>query len=103
MKFGLNLKEIKLVKQFLEFLSVELSRKSCNDFDFPSNWSEDDVRVFIRQYHQWNENKVSPEDYDPEDLHLPDYCVVSILAEKIDNFYSAISDMKCRHCGRNSN
>ena len=74
-------KEKKLASVMLDLLSHILSNRSCNDFDFPESWSKSDILNFVKEYHEWNGD---PEEFDEEYLHLPDFCVASLLSVKLN-------------------
>ncbi len=78
MKVSKNEKELCI--KMLELLSDILGNRCCNDFDFPESWSKEEVIKFVKDYHDWNGD---PEEFSEEYLHLPDFGVVSLLAERL--------------------
>lgn len=77
----MNTKERKLAVAFLRDLSEVLGNRICNDWKFPSDWTLDERRAFVLEYHTWNGD---PEEFDPNFLVLPDFAVASFLAHKIN-------------------
>lgn len=73
-------KELILAAEFLEQYSDDLSDNGCNDWEYPDDWTEQEKIDFCREYHDFNK---SPEDFDPDDLTLPDFAVASFLAHKL--------------------
>jgi len=73
-----------LAVNFLNLASEEFSNHGCNDVDekYFKNWSIKERQQFVKEYYDWNGD---PENYDPEFLHLPDFCIFSFLAHKILN------------------
>lgn len=76
----MNHKELILAAEFLEQHSDDLSDNGCNDWEYPDDWTEQEKIDFCRKYHSFNK---SPEDFDPDDLTLPDFAVASFLAHKL--------------------
>jgi len=78
-------KEIKLAQYFMERASEELGNNSCNDVEEEvwQEWTLEERKKFIKDYHEWNGD---PEDYDDEELHLPDFAVMSFLSSKLERF-----------------
>lgn len=79
----MNHKELILAAEFLEQHSDDLSDNGCNDWEYPDDWTEQEKIDFCREYHNFNK---SPEDFNPEDLTLPDFAVASFLAHKLSNY-----------------
>jgi hypothetical protein len=73
-------KWIKLAADLLEEASDEFSNHGCNDWDFPSDWTKEEQQEFVKAM---NEDNGTPEEYDPEHLHVPDWWVMSFLARQI--------------------
>lgn len=46
----MNTKEIALLLTFLNDYLEQLKNNSCNDFEFPKNWSQEDVENFNRRF-----------------------------------------------------
>lgn len=76
----LSQKERSVLLDFLEDYSGVLSRRICNDWNFPDDWTTEERENFCRAYHEWNGD---PGEYDPKHLHLPDGAVVDFLAFKL--------------------
>jgi hypothetical protein len=73
-------KERAVAAQLLEMASEEFGNHGCNDWDFPKGWTKEEKIAFCKEYHEWNGD---PEDFDPNFLHLPDYAVMSFMADKL--------------------
>ena len=78
----MNKKELLLAAKMLDMYSKSLGNNTCNDFDFPSNWTEDEKKSFVFDYHEWNGD---PEEFSEKHLSLPDFAISSFLAVKLDN------------------
>lgn len=76
---NLNKKEIELLIMFLKDYVQELSCNGCNDFEFPEDWTEQDIKTFNEQ------NSVhSYEDDDGTIVYAQeDFCVVGGLINKL--------------------
>lgn len=70
----------KLIASMLEDYSCLISRNICNDWNFPDDWTLEQRKEFCIAYHNWNGD---PEEFDPENLTLPDYAVASFLSDLI--------------------
>ena len=82
-----NNKELKLAQYFMERASEEFGRNICNDIDDVvwENWTVEERRKFVKDYHDWNGD---PEDYDEEELHLPDFAIISFLSYRLEKISS---------------
>jgi hypothetical protein len=76
----MNVKEKKLAAKMLNKLSDILGNNSCNDFDFPEDWSKQERQLFIAEYHIENGD---PEEFDYNCINLQDFCVADLLADKL--------------------
>ena len=74
-------KEKKLIISFLKELSNNMGNAGCNDWNFPDDWSHEEKLSFVMDYHVFNN---FPEDFDKNNLNLPDFCVVDLLAHKLE-------------------
>jgi len=74
--------EKKLASKMLELLSDILGKRGCNDFEFPESWSEDEVKSFVKDFHEWNGD---PEEFSEDRLYIQDYSVAGLLSEKLKN------------------
>jgi len=61
----------------LEEYSDALSCSSCNDWEFPIDWTLQDKQEFVKAAHEWNGD---PEEYDKDNLRMPDFFVASYLS-----------------------
>ncbi len=77
---NLNKKETMLAAVFLDQLSEKMGSSCCNDWEFPEDWSIDEKKLFVKEFHDWNGD---PEEYDENCLSLPDFCVAGFLSEKL--------------------
>jgi hypothetical protein len=78
----MNNKEKKLAADFLEMASNEFSNHGCNDVpdEFFEGWTLSEKQKIVKEYHISNN---SIEDYDPNYLHLADFCLMDLLSEKL--------------------
>ncbi len=78
----LNEKEKQLASYWLSRASELYSNHGCNDVEEKvwKGWTTEERRQFVKEYHEYNGD---PEEYDPNDLHLPDFAIISWLAYKI--------------------
>ena len=70
----------------LELASSELSNNGCHDWHFPKSWSKKEKQAFVKSFHEWNGD---PEEYDPNDLDLPDWAVASYLSHLVKEMANA--------------
>lgn len=75
-------KELKLAGELLDKASDVYANYGCNDWEFPPDWTLEERRTFVKEYHDYNG---SPDDYDPDDLWLGDFQVMAFLAHKLIN------------------
>lgn len=73
-------KEMHLAATLLQLAGEHYSNHGCNDWDFPADWTMDEQRAFVREYHEYNGD---PQEYDPHFLHLSDSAVMGFLAHKL--------------------
>lgn len=80
----INIKEKNLISEFLEIASDKFSNHCCNDVDESLfvDWTSDERKQFVKEYHEWNGD---PEEFDDKFLVLPDYAIMSFLADKLKN------------------
>lgn len=69
-------KWITLAAVMLDAASDHYGNHGCNDWDYPSRWTDAEREEFGRAVKRWNGNEG---DYDPE-LPPPDYIVMGFLA-----------------------
>lgn len=81
----MNQKEKQLAAKMLELASDEFSNHGCNDVEDSvyEGWTIEERRDFVLEFHQWNERRIDPVDYDPNFLHLQDTSIMSFLAHKL--------------------
>lgn len=77
----LNKKEKQLLLDFLEQLYDYLGNEGCNDWEFPEDWTEKEKAKFVKAFHDLNGD---PEEFDKDNLNLPDFCVVALLKHKLE-------------------
>jgi hypothetical protein len=70
-------KWLRLAAEFLEKAADKFSSHGCNDWEFPANWDDAEKRGFIKAIHEDNGD---PENFDPDNLHIPDWLAMSFLA-----------------------
>lgn len=77
----MNKNMIKMILYFLGDYEEELSDRICNDFNLKEFIPEKREREqFVKDYHNWNGD---PEEYNPDNLNLPDFAVVTFLIERL--------------------
>jgi hypothetical protein len=78
----MNEKEIILTSKFLKMASEEFSNHGCNDVDnsFFEGWTQEEREQLVKDYLEYNGN---PETFDKNYLWLPDWCLMSFLADKL--------------------
>lgn len=81
----MNKLELLLVASFLEVASQHFSLHGCNDVDdaFFANWTKEERQGLVKKMHDWNGD---PEEFNPNFLDLPDWFLMSYLAEKLKTF-----------------
>lgn len=74
--------EKKLAAQMLEIAGEKFGNHSCNDVDesFYNGWTIEERQKFVKEFHEWNGD---PEEYNEKFLHLPDFALMSFLANKL--------------------
>jgi hypothetical protein len=74
--------EKQLAAKMLELASDEFSNHSCNDVpkSFWNGWTTEQRKVFVKEFYEHNGD---PENYDEDNLHLPDSAIMSFLAYKL--------------------
>jgi len=77
-------KEKLLIIRFLEQASDEYSNRTCNDWKFPSDWTKEEKIEFCKEFHEWNGDS---EEFNEDNLRLPDFAVMSFLAHKLYQTY----------------
>ncbi|WP_396180215.1 hypothetical protein [Flavobacterium sp.] len=73
----MNEKQKVLASVMLDKYSIVLASNVCNDWHYPENWTEQEKAEFCKGYHDWNGD---PEEFDLDNLHLPDFGVAAYLA-----------------------
>ena len=73
-------KEKQLAAQMLKDFSHVLGRNVCNDFDFPSDWTAEEINAFCNRYHEWNGDA---DEIKEPNICLPDYAIAAFLAHLI--------------------
>jgi hypothetical protein len=70
-------KQKQLAAAMLNDYSEHLGCTSCNDWDFPEDWTHQEQVEFCKGYHEWNGD---PEEFSENRLYLPDFAVAGYLA-----------------------
>ena len=75
-------KEIKLAADLLLLASDQFANHGCNDMpdEYFKDWTLEERQTLVRQYWEWNG---TPQEYDPEFLHIGDSFLMYFLAEKL--------------------
>jgi len=78
----MNTREKQLAARMLEMADEEFGNHGCNDVDesIYEGWTRRQRQAFVRGYHEYNGD---PEEYDPDQLDLPDFCIMGYLASKL--------------------
>ena len=76
----MNPKWLKLAADMMRAYSDALGSNGCNDWDFPADWTEAEKAEFCLAEEVWNG---SPQDFDPDNLVLPDFAVAGFLAAQL--------------------
>lgn len=76
----MNEKWLKLAGKLLEKASEEFSNHGCNDWKFPVDWTVEERREIVKKMYEENGD---PENYDPKHLHVPDWWIMSFLADQL--------------------
>ena len=78
----MKLHERELAASMLEIAAEKFSNHGCNDVEESlfGGWTLEQRQEFARQYHEWNGD---PEEYDPKYFHLPDWAIMSFLADRL--------------------
>ena len=73
-------KERILVAHLLDMASDEYSNHGCNDFDWEQFFTKDEMKKICQDIETWNG---SPEEYDENHLHTPDWLFMSYYRDRI--------------------
>lgn len=78
----MNIKEKELAAKMLKLASDYFGNHGCNDVEESvyDGWTKEERQHFVKEFEEWNG---SPQDYNPDDLHLPDWAIMSFLAFKL--------------------
>lgn len=74
--------EKQLASAMFKDYSDVLGNRCCNDFEFPSDWSEYQKIDIVKEYHERNGD---PEEFNSDYPKLPDFAIASFLAYKLRN------------------
>lgn len=80
-------KELDLAIGFMDTLSERLGTDGCNDWNFPPDWTREEIIKFVKEYHEYNGD---PHEFNEHFLHLPNYAVAAFLSYKL-----ALRDESC--------
>ena len=75
-------KEKLMAAYWLDEASNLYGNHGCNDIPKRvwDGWSIKERKQFVKDFGGFNGD---PEDYDPDEIDLPDFCVMSLLADKL--------------------
>lgn len=76
----LSKKETSLAACLLDDHAAHLGSQSCNDWEFPSGWSQEERQGFCQSYHDWNGD---PEEFDADNPSLANFEVANFLAARL--------------------
>jgi hypothetical protein len=85
----LNDKDYELLKDFLDDYSQVLSNNSCNDWNFPEDWTQEEVDEFVGLYtfanfpSNPNGDGVCYSNW-AKNRYMPDSCVLAVLRYKME-------------------
>lgn len=71
---------LKLAGELLEEAADTYSNHTCNDWDWPEGWTDDQKREIVKAMHEDNGD---PEEYNPKQLDVPDWWVMGFLADQL--------------------
>ena len=69
---------IKLAADLLEIASDKFANHSCNDFDLPESWSDEECDEFTFMMQQWNGD---PENHEPGSRITMDWFAMAFLSK----------------------
>lgn len=77
-------KHKKLLIDFLEEYSERLGNDGCNDWNFPDDWTEEDIKEFVNMFafaNRPNDPNGDGENYSnwAESKYMPNDCAVAVL------------------------
>ena len=75
----LTAKDMQLAAKFLKEFSARLGNDGCNDWEFPSDWTESETAQFKLDICEWNNGGETVDDWQS----VPNWVAVDILAEKL--------------------
>ena len=74
-------KEKEIASAMLKHHSSALGYRCCNDFEWPSNWTDEEKTKFTKEFHDWNGD---PEEYKQGDVLSSDFSVAAFIAFKLE-------------------
>ena len=83
----MNKKYKQLVIDFLKEAEDQLGNNGCNDWEFPKDWTQDEIKEFYATFSKANcPPDGDGEDYsqDIENRYMADFCVVSTLIHLLE-------------------
>ncbi len=78
----LTVKEMQIAAAMLDDYSDYLGNRTCNDFEWPCNWNDEEKTKFTKEFHDYNGD---PEEYEEGDILNSDFSVAGFLAFKLKN------------------
>lgn len=85
----LNKKEQEMFIELLDYLSDCVSRRGCNDYEMPNDFSKFELDKINREYHDFNGD---PEEYDPSDDFSTtfDFIILYYIEKKYSIYFNHI-------------
>jgi hypothetical protein len=74
---------------YLKTLTDTLSKQSCNDFDFPDCWSEEQKNEFMSLYCTWDNDITDDEDY-KDAFPNCDWCISGYIKDNIEKTHNPL-------------
>ena len=83
----------KVFLNYIDILSNELSRRGCNDFTFPDNFTLSERRKIMKEMHELNGD---PEEYEPNDEYkmTMDFIILFYIKKKYEQYFKHLETIK---------
>lgn len=82
----INKSELILAIKMLEEYSEIMGNMICNDYYFPTSWSDSMKETFVSDFHDLNGDL---EEMQPGETNIPNFCVAWTLARKLQKLLNA--------------
>jgi hypothetical protein len=74
---------------YLKTLTDTLSKQSCNDFDLPDSWSEEQKNEFMSLYCAWDNDITNDENYEDAFPNC-DWCISGYIKDNIEKTHNPL-------------